>query len=139
MKKDQVKRELWMFSIAQLSAQVATFADYALSFLLAEVLGLWYLTATGIGAVVGGIINCAVNGRWVFGIDGQKKRSVILKYLFVWIGSIWLNVAGTYWLTEFTGQYFIFAKAVVGITVALLWNYQLQRMFVYRNLSRKGS
>ena len=137
MNKSLVKRELWRFSFAQLSAQVATVADYAVSLFLAEVMGLWYLTASCAGAVTGGVVNCLVNSRWVFGIDGQKKRNVAMKYLFVWTGSIWLNIAGTYWLTEASGQYFIFTKAAVGITVALLWNYQLQRLFVYKNLHKK--
>ena len=44
-----------------------------------------------------------------------------------------LNTAGTFALTELSGQYFIFAKIVVAVCVALLWNYQLQRLFVYRD------
>ena len=36
-------------------------------------------------------------------------------------------------LTELTGSYFIWSKAVVSVVVAFLWNYQMQRFFVYRN------
>ena len=69
----------------------------------------------------------------MFGSDGQHKRYVALKYLIVWTGSIVLNTAGTYLLTELTGSYFIWSKAVVSVVVAFLWNYQMQRFFVYRN------
>ena len=112
---------------------MATLTDFGVSILLYEVFGVWYVAATFIGAVTGGIVNCMLNYRWVFGSDGQKKRYVALKYLLVWTGSILLNTAGTYVLTELSGHYFVIAKAIVSVAVALLWNYQMQRFFVYRN------
>ncbi len=129
----KLKHELWLFSKAQLTAQLATLVDFAISLLLHEVCHLWYVAASFIGAVSGGVTNCAANYRWVFGSDGQKKRYVAFKYLLVWVGSIILNTAGTYALTEVSGKHFIISKAIVSIAVALLWNYQMQRLFVYRN------
>lgn len=126
-------RELLVFAKAQASAQLATLVDYGLSLLLAEVFGVYYVVATVIGAFTGGLVNCIVNYRWVFGADGQKKKYVAAKYLMVWIGSILLNTLGTYLLTEYSGQHFIITRAIVSIGVAVLWNYQLQRLFVYRN------
>jgi len=78
-------------------------------------------------------MNCMVNYRWVFDADGLKKKNVVVKYFVVWTGSILLNTLGTYLLTELSQQYFLFAKAVVAVSVGLLWNYQLQRLFVYRD------
>ena len=127
------KHEIWVFSKAQITAQLATLTDFGVSILLYEVFGMWYVAASFIGAMTGGIINCMLNYRWVFGSDGQKKRYVVIKYLLVWTGSIVLNTLGTYILTELSGNYFIIAKAIVSVTVALLWNYQMQRFFVYRN------
>ena len=129
----RLKHEAWTFCKAQLSAQVATLVDFIVSFLLAAVGGLWYVTASFLGALSGGMVNCAVNYRWVFRTPMLKKRYVVLKYLVVWMGSILLNTAGTHWLTEWTGQYFIFPKMVVAVAIALLWNYPLQRAFVYRD------
>lgn len=43
-----------------------------------------------------------------------------------------LNTLGTYALTELSSQYFMFAKVVVAVFVAIFWNYQLQRLFVYK-------
>lgn len=129
----RLKHETWTFCKAQLSAQVATLVDFSMSFLLAAVGGLWYVTASFLGALSGGIVNCAVNYRWVFHAAMLKKRYVVLKYLVVWTGSILLNTAGTHLLTVWTGQYFIFPKVVVAVIIALLWNYPLQRTFVYRD------
>lgn len=127
----RVKREIWTFCKAQMTAQVATLVDFSVSLLLVEVAGLYYVTATLLGAFSGGVVNCQMNYRWVFQTDGLKKKNVAAKYLIVWVGSIVLNTLGTYALTELSGQYFLIAKAVVAVIVAVLWNYQLQRRFVY--------
>jgi len=129
----RIRHELWMFCKAQLSAQVATLVDFTVSLLLKEVFGMWYVWASFLGALSGGLMNCMVNYRWVFDADGLKKKNVVVKYFVVWTGSILLNTLGTYLLTELSQQYFLFAKAVVAVSVGLLWNYQLQRLFVYRN------
>lgn len=137
----KLRRELWMFCKAQMSAQLATLIDFTVSLLLAALFGMWYVAASFFGALSGGIFNCALNYRWVFHAVGLKKRAVALKYMLVWTGSILLNTGGTYLLTEASGQYFIFAKIVVSVAVALLWNYQMQRNFVYRDvrLSKKSN
>ncbi len=131
----KVKHEIWTFCKAQFSAQVATVADFTMSMLLAELFAIWYVWASFIGALTGGVVNCSVNYRWVFDdTHDLKKRTIAFKYTLVWIGSILLNTGGTYVLTEWSGRYFIYAKIVVAIFVALLWNYQLQRFFVYRDV-----
>lgn len=129
----KVREEVMKFTKAQASAIIATTVDFLLSLFAYEVCGINYVVSSFIGALSGGIVNCVVNYRWVFGSDGQHKRYVALKYLIVWTGSIVLNTAGTYLLTELTGSYFIWSKAVVSVVVAFLWNYQMQRFFVYRN------
>lgn len=133
MNLKDLKKEIWLFLKAQLSAQTATIVDFSISLLLAELFGLWYVGASFLGALSGGMCNCVINYHWVFGSDGQLKRYVAIKYLLVWIGSILLNTGGTYLLTEISGHHFIFAKAIVSVAVALLWNYQLQRLFVYKD------
>lgn len=128
----RVRHELWLFCKAQLTAQLATLCDFAVSLLLAEVAGIYYVAASFFGALTGGVVNCAMNYRWVFDDTRElKKRRVARRYLTVWSGSIALNTLGTFALTELSGQHFILAKAVVAVLVALLWNYQLQRRWVY--------
>lgn len=128
----RVKDELRTFGKAQITAQVATVADFVLSYVLAEWAGIYYVAASFLGALAGGAINCALNYRWVFETKGLGKRGVAARYLTVWCGSVGLNTLGTYVLTELSGQHFILAKAAVAIVVAVVWNYQLQRRWVYR-------
>ena len=129
----KLRHELWLFSKAQLSALVATVIDFGMTVILAELVGVWYVWATAIGAISGGGVNCSVNFLWVFdNTDELRKRYMVLRYFFVWIGSIALNIVGTYILTEWSGQYFVLMKIVVAVCVGVLWNYQLQRRFVYK-------
>ncbi|EJW97105.1 membrane protein containing GtrA-like protein domain protein [gut metagenome] len=135
------------FLKAQLSAQLASLADFVVTILLVKLLAVYYLYATFLGSVIGGIVNCVINYKWVFHADDCKKKYVAFKYVFVWGGSILLNTWGTFALTEWlSGQLFIqnllgiyvqnlfiISKVLVALLVAVFWNYQLQRRFVYRN------
>lgn len=143
------RREVWMFCKAQLSAWLASAVDFLVTISLVKFGGLFYLYATFIGSVVGGVTNCVINYGWVFHADGCKKVHVAVKYLFVWGMSIMLNTWGTFALTEwvtgmgwmerlpayYADNMFIVSKMLVAVTVAFFWNYSMQRTFVYRNLN----
>ena len=130
------------------SAQVCSLIDFAITVFLSSVVGIYYVAATAIGSVCGGICNCIINYRWVFPKSGSKKCYIAIKYLTVWVLSIVFNTYGTYLLTEVTknssflvgllGSYndhiYIVYKCVVAILVAFLWNYPMQRFFVYRRI-----
>lgn len=121
------------FSKAQCSAWVASAVDFAVTLLLVNLSNMWYGYATFIGALSGGLVNCAINYRWVFHATGLKKKYVAMRYMFVWAVSIALNTYGTCMVTELTGLNYIISKAIVAVLVAVLWNYQMQRTFVFHD------
>ena len=131
---DSLRHQIWTFCKAQISAQAATIVDFAVSLFMAEVAGIWYLYSTFIGALSGGVFNCVVNYRWVFNAIGLKKKYVALKYFMVWTGSILLNTGGTYLLTELSKTHFVYSKIIVAVLVGILWNYLMQKNFVYRDM-----
>lgn len=140
-----------MFIRAQFSSQIASITDMAVTIVLTSFVNIYYVVGTFIGAVCGGIVNCVINYKWTFKADGVKKKHVVAKYILVWIGSILLNTLGTYLLTEFLDRstwviahfscileyIYIFAKLFVSLMVGFIWNYNLQRVFVYRNIEIK--
>lgn len=146
------RHSVWVFCKAQLSAQFASFVDFLVTILLVKLFAIFYLYATFVGSVVGGMVNCAINYGWVFQARDVKKVHVAVKYLLVWVGSVMLNTWGTFALTEWItgmtwvnsllGYYvdnvFILSKIIVAALVAFFWNYHLQRVFVYRNHDFKG-
>lgn len=125
---------MFTFGKAESSAILASAADFGLTIFLVRALEVWYARASFFGALMGGIVNCYVNYRWVFDKQKQRKPFIALKYHFVWSFSILFNTAGTWLFTVLSGMNFIIVKAVVAIIVAILWNFQMQRVFVFRNL-----
>lgn len=141
------KGGIFMFMRAQFSSQIASLSDFLLTILLAKLFNIYYVYATFIGSVFGGIVNCFVNYNWTFKSKECKKLNILIKYTMVWAGSIFLNTWGTYFMTESLGKspwvreilshyfddLFLFSKVVVSLLVGFLWNYNMQRIFVYRN------
>ena len=146
------KEGFFTFLRAQCSSQVASLADFFVTILLAKLFHIYYVYATFTGAVCGGIVNCIVNYKWTFKAKELKKRHVAVKYMMVWLGSIFLNTYGTYllteglsgiaWLERFLGRFFadlfIVSKVIVSLVIGFFWNYIMQRYFVYkdRNIRR---
>ena len=144
MLKAKRRHSLFMFLRAQLSAQFATLADFILTYVCFEWLGIYYVLATSIGAITGGIIKCVINYKWAFATKDCQFKWVFFKYILVWIGSFILNVGGVYLLVEFmqnnthlwekaSGLYLIIAKVIVSIIVSVGWNYVLHRYFVFQD------
>lgn len=136
------------FLKALCTAQFASIVDFVVTVLLSSVFGVYYVAATALGAIAGGVSNCIFNYRWVFPASGSPKRNIALKYFLVWAISILLNTYGTYLLTEalrgrtwvvavlgtHSDQVYIASKLIVAVLVAVCWNYQMQRLFVYRRV-----
>ena len=63
-----------------------------------------------------------------------------LQYLAEYVGDVHSDgiVAKIPWvrdtLSQYFGDFFIIPKVVVAVIVALFWNYNMQRFFVYRNI-----
>jgi len=153
------KRGIFTFLRAQLSSQLSSITDFLVTIALANILafvfhkpGEYYvLRATFIGQVCGGITNCIVNYRWTFKAMDVKKRYIAIRYLIIWSTSLFLNTTGTVLLTDllsktpwimnlagfFRKNIFIIPKIIVSLFVGFVWNYNMQRIFVYRNLNLK--
>ena len=145
------KGGFFTFLRAQLSSQLSSITDFLVTIILANVFNIFYAYATFIGSVCGGLTNSVVNYRWTFKAMGIKKRYIAIRYLIVWGGSIFLNTTGTVLMTElikkipwvmrfsdlFFDNIFILPKIVVSLLVGFVWNYNMHRLFVYKNLHLK--
>lgn len=127
------------FCKAQASSLLATVADFGVTVFCMHCFGIYYVWATFIGAISGGVTNCLVNYRWTFRGCGRGKTSVALRYMLVWIGSILLNTWGTaYGVSLVEGWHpegmdvVLLVKAVVALLVGVLWNFLMQKYYVYK-------
>ena len=115
------KGGVFMFLRAQLSAQMATIADFLVTILLVRLFDVYYVYATLAGAIYGGIINCIINYKWTWGTYTLTESLAKIP----WVRDT---------LSQYFGDFFIIPKVVVAVIVALFWNYNMQRFFVYRNI-----
>ncbi len=134
----KIKKELYTFGKAECSATIASVADFGLALLLSDVLLIWYAVANAIGVVAGGVVNCVLNYKYVFGHGTRKKKNIAWRYTFVWGVSWALNTFGTYGLTELIREHFhenlhyVIPKCIVAFLVAVLFNYPAQHHFVFK-------
>jgi len=120
------------FTKAQLISLLATGIDFGVSFLLVKVLGAPYLAGSATGTILGGMTHFLISRNWVFSAQEKKWTGQLSRYLLVWIGNLILNVSGLYLLVHFAGMNFMLAKIVIAISIAVFYNYVLQKRFVFK-------
>lgn len=134
-----------MFLRSSMSSQVASWIDLGSSIGLVA-LGVSKWIATPVGAVIGGVVNCLINYRFTFRATDCSLRSVAVKYLMIWLGSLLLNTVGTGLLADALDKWHLLehlgftdvgsyaaARLIVSLVVSLAWNYLMQKNFVYRH------
>lgn len=140
------------FLRAQFSSNISSLTDNLACLLFVNVFGVYYGLSVFLGNFAGGIVNCYINYKWTFKAKGLFVPHVLIKFIMVWMGSIILNTEGTILFTEYvldkipTGHLpdllvqnlFMAPKLIVSILVGWIWNYNMQRIFVYRDKPLKN-
>jgi putative flippase GtrA len=116
----------------QLGSLVATMVDFGTMIALHEGLHLSPVLGTAIGATLGGITNFSLGRTWIFRSQSGKLGSQAVRYALVSGASACWNALGEYLLASLLRVPYVTARAVVSIMVSLLWNYPMQREFVFR-------
>lgn len=120
------------FIKAQAASLTATVVDFTITVLLKEVFHCWYLLASIIGTVSGGVVNFMMNRSWVFLAHDKKIHFQAVKYILVWIGNLVLVSGGIFFLTKYGGWSYIVSKITVSVIVGVFYNYVLQKRFVFK-------
>lgn len=101
-----------------------------------EVLGWTLFWALACGGVVGAIVNFSLNRYWTFRDKDvayrSSLRSQVLKFAMTVVGSILLKYLGTYVLEHYAGIDYKIGKLISDLFVSVLFNYTLQRFWVFR-------
>lgn len=133
------------FLRSSLSSQIASWIDMGVGFVFFALVHLYPWLATAIGAVFGGVVNCAINYRFTFHAQDVPVKAVAVKYAMIWGGSLLLNVLGTQALFELLSNlpfledwgfkpngYYAAARLTASLIVSIFWNFLMQKNFVYR-------
>ncbi len=94
-------------------------------------LGQSPVLGTVCGASCGAVTNFYLGRRWIFGAEKQGKRGQLARYLLVSATSLGFNAGGEWLLAVRLGLGYVIARAAVAVAVSLLWNYPMQRHFVF--------
>jgi putative flippase GtrA len=119
----------------QLGAVVATALDFGSMILWVEYAGASPTAGAALGASLGGITNFLLGRAWVFRQGQGHWTGQAVRYAFVSATSAGLNALGEYLMHDFAHVEYVLARAFVSIGVSLLWNFPMQRSFVFRQRS----
>lgn len=123
---------MFVFLKAQASSLISTVVDFLVTFVLGHILGTWFVAASVIGTICGGIVNFLLGRNWVFSSKEHKAVTQLVKYIIVWIGNLVLNASGIYLFTEIIKSDPWLSKVLVSVIVGIGYNYVLQKFFVFK-------
>jgi putative flippase GtrA len=121
------------FLKANLASLAASLSDFLMTVLLVQWCHANVVMAAAAGTVTGGIINFLIGRHWVFQAGDERALRQLWKYALVWGGNLLLNTGGVYVLTAQAGWHYTVSKVVTSLLVAFLYNYPLQKNFVFSN------
>ncbi len=111
---------------------MATAVDFAVTIVLKELFHCWYLLASMLGTISGGLVNFWVNRSWVFQAKDRKIHLQAVRYMVVWAGNLLLVSAGVFLLTHYGACSYLVSKIITSVAVAVFYNYTLQKRFVFK-------
>jgi putative flippase GtrA len=121
------------FLKANVASLAASLSDFLMTILLVQWCTTNVVTAAAAGTVTGGIVNFLIGRHWVFKAGDEKAVRQLWKYALVWTGNLLLNTGGVYVFACQAGLHYAVSKVVTSLLVAFLYNYPLQKNFVFSN------
>jgi putative flippase GtrA len=121
------------FLKANMASLVASLSDFLMTVLLVQLCGADVVPAAVTGTITGGIVNFLIGRHWVFRAGDERAVRQLWKYALVWTGNLLLNTGGVYLLASYAGVHYVVSKVVTSLLVAFLYNYPLQKNFVFSN------
>jgi putative flippase GtrA len=116
----------------QLGAFAATAVDFASMILFVECLGVPPTAAAALGASLGAIVNFVLGRTWIFRPHTGHPAAQAARYAIVAAASAGLNAGGEHLLHDVTDMQYVAARILGSIAISLLWNFPMQRHFVFR-------
>lgn len=131
-----MRKKIITFTKAQLSAFIGGVTDYSIMVFVTEVFHVPYTISIVIGGIIGAAVNFNLNKIWTFNTKDIPYRNSInvqvLKFTLVALNSILLKTFGTYLMTKYLGVDYKISRLFIDLFVSLLFNYSLQRFWVFR-------
>jgi hypothetical protein len=121
------------FFKANVASVIASTGDYLVTIMAVQVFGMDVVIAGITGTISGGIINFWIGRHWVFSAVESNAHRQAVRYSIVWLGNLLLNATGMYVFTKLAGLYYLAAKIITSLLVAITYNYPLQKRYVFKS------
>lgn len=132
-KADNQKTPLLLSWFRSNAASIAaTSVDFAATYFLTDVVGIWYVISNTIGATAGGAVSFSLCRVWVFNRRSAKWQHQALRYLLAVVLSIGLNTLGVWFITETFGLQYLLAKTITAVIIGISVNFFMFRYFVFK-------
>lgn len=115
----------------QANSLVATAVDFSLMIALVNIAGVSPTVATAFGAACGACVNFLLGRIWVFRATDGTAIPQAGRYALVSAGSLLLNTMAMHIFTGVLHVPYVAARVVISFVVSVLWNFPLQRTFVF--------
>ena len=122
------------FLKANIAAIIASCCDFGITVFFKQICRIDAVLASILGTILGGIINFLIGRIWVFRSIQTPFFHQGRKYLLTWFGNLVLNSTGVYVLIKMMGVHYLFAKIATAITVAVGYNYPVQKKYVFKKV-----
>lgn len=110
---------------------VTTAVDFLVMIGAVEGFGIGAVAGTALGAAVGAVTNFMLGRYWTYRARRLPVGSQVMRYALVAAGSLGLNAFGEYVFVTRLGVQYVFGRVITAIIVSNLWNYPMQRFFVF--------
>jgi putative flippase GtrA len=123
----------------QIASLISTAVDFGVMALAVQLIGVPAVPATVLGAGSGAITNFTLGRHWVYAAGDDQAAPQVARYAVISAASAGLNALGEYALHDRLRLHYLLARAIVAVAVSLLWNFPMQRYFVFRSTSKGGA
>ena len=130
---DRAASTWWTLGRHQVGSAIATGVDFAAMIVLVQCAGVSAVAATAVGASLGGVTNFLLGRRWIFRRHSGHWTGQAVRYGLVSAASAGLNALGEHGLHDVARLQYVLARVIVSLAVGLLWNFPMQRWFVFRD------
>ena len=124
------------FTRNTLTSCFTTALDFGVMTGLVELLHVHYVIAVFCGTVAGALSNFFINRHWSFEVGHIAGHWQLARFVPVQAGSSGLHTLGVWLLTSKSGLSYYYSKAIIALIVYLLWNYPLNKFFVFRRWAK---
>jgi putative flippase GtrA len=109
----------------------ATGVDFATMIGLVELLRFSPVMATVVGAAAGGVTSFILGRHFTYHSQTDPVSSQMLRYGLVSCASLGLNALGEHLILFLLASHYVLGRILVATTVNNVWNYPMQRGFVF--------